>query len=297
MSRHESSNGDGRNIVVVGASAGGVQVLQELMRGLPGDFPAAVFVVVHTSASSPGILPQILDRAGPLPAAHARDRERIKMGRIYVAPPDLHLIIKRGEMMVTRGPRENGFRPAVDVLFRTAARSYGPRVVGIVLTGGLDDGTVGLIHIKNEGGIAVAQDPSEAVFPSMPRSAVENVNVDYVVPVAEMPALLTRLAAEPLSVGETMSRRGNGKPDVGEAGNAIFLREEGKEPPSPFTCPECGGALWEKKDGKVFRYQCHVGHSYTSESLVSEKTEELEGGLWSAVRCSNALRAGRVRIR
>jgi len=284
MSRHGSSNGNGRNIIVIGASAGGVQVLQELMRGLPEDFPGAVFVVVHTSASSPGVLPQILGRAGPLPAAHAEDGEKIKMGRIYVAPPDFHLLIRDGEVGVTRGPKENGFRPAVDVLFRTAARTHGARVVGIVLTGGLDDGTVGLTHIKSEGGIAVAQEPSEAVFPSMPRSAVENVNLDYVLPVAEMPALLYRLATEPLPQGVTMARGGNGKPDVAEAGNAILREQRAPGPPTPFTCPECGGALWERKDGKVFRYQCHVGHSYTSESLLSEKNEGLESVLWGALR-------------
>src|SRR5688572_5125513 len=167
MARSQLSNGDGRNIIVIGASAGGVQVLQELMRGLPEDFPAAVFIVVHTSPSGPGILPHILDRAGPLPAAHAKDGEKIKMGRVYVAPPDYHLLIRDGVVGVTRGPKENGFRPAVDVLFRTAARAQGPRVVGIVLTGGLDDGTVGLTHIKSWGGIAIAQEPSEAVFPSM----------------------------------------------------------------------------------------------------------------------------------
>src|SRR5204862_2907014 len=131
-------------------------------------------------------------------AAHAEDGEKFKIGRIYVAPPDFHLLIRDGEVGVTRGPKENGFRPAVDVLFRTAARSHGARVVGIVLTGGLDDGTVGLTHIKSEGGIAVAQDPTEAVFASMPRSAIDNVEVDYVVPVAAMPALLSRLASEPL---------------------------------------------------------------------------------------------------
>src|SRR5437762_83760 len=159
MSRRATSNGDGRNIIVIGASAGGVQVLQELMRGLPEDFPGAVFVVVHTSPSSPGILPQILARAGPLPAAHAENGEKIRMGRVYVAPPDFHLLLQDGKMLVTRGPKENGFRPAVDALFRTAARAHGPRVVGVVLTGGLDDGTLGLTHIKHEGGIAVAQDP------------------------------------------------------------------------------------------------------------------------------------------
>jgi two-component system, chemotaxis family, protein-glutamate methylesterase/glutaminase len=143
---------------------------------------------------------------------------------------------------------------------------------------------VGLIHIKSEGGIAVAQDPSEAVFASMPRSAVDNVDVDYVVPVAEMPALLSRLASEPLPEGVSMSRRGNGRPDVAEAGKAVLQMEHSEGPPSPFTCPECGGALWERRDGKVTRFQCHVGHSYTSESLVSEKNEALESVLWSALR-------------
>src|SRR4051812_24852941 len=241
MPSGQSSNGTGRDIIVIGASAGGVQALQELMRGLPADFPAAIFVVVHTSPSSPGILPQILDRAGPLPASHADHGQRIRKGRIYVAPPDYHMLLSDGKVLVTKGPKENGFRPAVDALFRTAARSHGPRVVGVVLTGGLDDGTVGLIHIKNEGGIAVAQDPSEAVFPSMPRSAVENVEVDHVVPVAEMPALLMRLASESLSEGATMPR-GNGKPDVAEAGKAVLLQEQAAGPPTAFTCPECGGA-------------------------------------------------------
>jgi two-component system chemotaxis response regulator CheB len=284
MSRHESSNGDGRNIVVIGASAGGVQVLQELMRGFPEDFPGAVFVVVHTSASSPGILPQILGRAGPLPAAHAEQGGKIRMGRVYVAPPDSHLLVKDGHTLVTRGPKENGFRPAVDVLFRTAAQAYGPRVVGIVLTGGLDDGTVGLIHIKNQGGIAVAQDPGEAVFPSMPQSAMDNVNVDYVVPVAEMPALLSRLASEPLPQGVNMPRRRNGRPDVAEAGSAILQEEREAGPPTAFTCPECGGSLWERKNGKMLRYECHVGHTYTAESLLSEKSDELESVLWGALR-------------
>jgi two-component system chemotaxis response regulator CheB len=283
MPRQESSSTAGRNIIVVGASAGGVQVLQDLMRGLPEDFPAALFVVVHTSASSPGILPQILDRAGPLHAAHPEDREKYKMGRVYVAPPDFHMLLKDNQILVTRGPKENGFRPAVDALFRTAAISHGPRVVGVVLTGGLDDGTVGLIHIKNEGGIAVAQDPEEAVFPSMPRSAVDNVEVDYVLPVAEMPALLARLATEPLAEGATM-RRGNGRPDVAEAGKAVLQEQKSPGPPTPFTCPECGGALWERRDGKISRFQCHVGHSYTSESLLSGKNDELESVLWGALR-------------
>jgi two-component system, chemotaxis family, protein-glutamate methylesterase/glutaminase len=284
MSRQEASNGVGRNIIVIGASAGGVQVLQELMRGLPEDFPGSVFVVVHTAPSSPGILPLILDRAGPLPAAHARNGERIRGGRVYVSPPDFHLLLKPGKMELTRGPTENGFRPAVDPLFRTAARAYGPRVVGIVLSGGLDDGTLGLTHIKNNGGIAVAQDPAEAVFPGMPASAIANAAVDHVLPVAEMPALLSRLASVPLPKGAAMSRSGNGRPDVAEAGTARLLTNDTPGPPTSVTCPDCGGSLWEVKDGKLKRFECHVGHSYTALSLMAEKDSQLEMSLWSALR-------------
>lgn len=285
MSRHNSTNGDGRNIIVVGASAGGVQVLQELMRGLPADLPAAVFVVVHTSPNSPGILPQILERAGPLPAAHPKNGERIRRGRVYVAPPDSHLLIKPGHVELSRGPSENGFRPAVDPLFRTAARTYGARVVGVVLSGGMDDGTLGLTHIKQNGGIAIAQDPAEAVFPGMPSSAIANAEVDYVLPVAEMPALLSRLASEALPKGAlAMSRPGNGRPDNAEAGTARLLTNDLPGPPTSVTCPDCGGTLWEVKDGKLKRFQCHVGHSYTSLSLMAEKDGALETALWSALR-------------
>jgi two-component system chemotaxis response regulator CheB len=285
MSRHPVTNGVSRDIVVIGASAGGVQVLQELMRGLPEDFPAAVFVVVHTSPRSPGILPQILERAGPLPAAHAKNGERIRRGRVYVAPPDSHLLIKPGHVELSRGPTENGFRPALDPLFRTAARAYGPQVVGVVLSGGLDDGTLGLTHIKKNGGIAIAQDPAEAVFPGMPASAIAHAEDDYVLSVAEMPALLSRLASTPLPKGVlAMSRPGNGRPDVAEAGTARLLTHDNSGPPSGLTCPDCGGALWEVKDGKLKRFQCHVGHSYTELSLMAEKDGALETALWSALR-------------
>jgi two-component system chemotaxis response regulator CheB len=284
MSAKESSNGAGRDIIVIGASAGGVQVLQQLMSDLPEDLPASVFVVVHTSPDSPGILPQILDRAGPLHAVQAEHGEPIRKGRIYVAPPDYHLLVEKDRVLVTRGPKENGFRPAVDPLFRTAARSFGSRVIGIVLTGGLDDGTIGLMHIKSVGGIAIAQDPVEAVFPSMPQSAIDNVDVDFVLPVAQMPALVRRLVTEPASQGATMAKPGNGRPDVAEAGKAVLLEEMASGPPTAYTCPECGGALWERKDGKVLRYQCHVGHSYTADILVAEKNEQLEAVLWSALR-------------
>ena len=164
------------NIIVIGASAGGVQALREIVSPLPANFTAAIFVVMHVGANAPSVIPQILNGAGALPAEHASDGDRILPSRIYVAPPDRHLLIEPGRVRVTRGPRENRHRPAVDPLFRSAARSYGPRVLGIVLTGNLDDGTVGLHIIKSEGGIAIVQDPNEAAFPSMPRNAIRSVN-------------------------------------------------------------------------------------------------------------------------
>ena len=275
-----------RDVVVVGASAGGVQVLQELMRGLPADFPGSVFVVVHVSPTSPGILPSILDRAGPLIAKQARDGERIRPRHVYVAPPDHHLILKRDRICVTRGgPKENGFRPAVNPLFRTAARSFGSRVVGVILTGGLDDGTLGMAHVKEHGGIAIAQDPAEAIFPSMPHSVIRNVEVDYVLPVADMPEVLTRLATEPMPEGAlAMANPNDGLPDVAETGKAMLLAGTQPGPPTNIICPQCGGSLWELEDRKITRYECHVGHSYTAETLLEDKNGELEGALWGALR-------------
>jgi two-component system chemotaxis response regulator CheB len=188
----------GRDIIVIGASAGGVQALTELVRGLPENLAASVFVVVHTSPSSPGILPQIIDRSGPLRARHAENGAPIEHGRIYVAPPDHHLLLKPDRMVLAKGPRENGFRPAADPLFRTAARVFGPRVVGVVLSGGLDDGTEGVALVKEFGGVAVVQDPDEAIFTGMPTSAIANVEIDHVLPAARIGKLIARLAAEPL---------------------------------------------------------------------------------------------------
>ncbi|HYR96430.1 MAG TPA: chemotaxis protein CheB [Candidatus Binatus sp.] len=236
-----------RDIVVIGASAGGVTALMELASGLPREFPAALFVVVHSSPDSPGFLPEIVSRAGPLPAAHAVDGERFSHGRFYIAPPDRHLLVEDGTVRVTRGPSENGFRPAVDPLFRTAARSHGARVVGVVLSGALDDGSQGLQVIKDLGGVAIAQHPDDALIPSMPRGAIRNVGVDHVLPVREMAAVITRLASEPVPEGtHAMSRRGPRKTDTTEEPPSL-QEETPRGPLSPFTCPECGGTLWETR--------------------------------------------------
>ena len=297
----------GRDLIVVGASAGGVQALTELLRGLPADLPAAVFVVVHTAPGNPGILPRILDRAGPLPCAHATDGERVRHGQVFVAPPDHHLLIKhagRGKgaragftVRVVRGPKENGFRPAVDPLFRTAARVGGPRAVGVVLSGSLDDGTEGLMLIKKCGGTALVQDPAEATFPGMPASAVANVDVDQVLPVAAMPAVLMQLATEPLSEGASLMPAGNGEEsDVAEIGDNSLAAGDLPGPPSGFTCPECSGALWELRAGKLMKFRCHVGHAYSTEGILAEHTRNLEASLWTALRALEESAALRRRM-
>lgn len=186
------------DIVVIGASAGGLEGLCQLVHNLPADLPAAIFVVVHLSAKYPSWLPHILQKCGNLPAVHAVDGAPIEFGRIYVAPPDRHLLVKSEYMRVVLGPKENRFRPAIDPLFRTAAVAYGKRVVGIVLSGALNDGTAGLFEIKEQGGVAIVQEPLEALFPSMPQSAIQHIAVDHILPVADIARVLVDLAYEPV---------------------------------------------------------------------------------------------------
>jgi len=274
-----------KDIIVIGASAGGVEALRALAAGLPADLAAAVFVVLHTSAESPGMLAGILDRSGPLPAVAARDRERIQPGRIYVAPPDHHLIVEPGVVRATRGPRENRFRPAIDPLFRSAAQTYGPRVVGVILTGYLDDGTAGLWTVKQLGGTAVVQDPADALVDSMPLSALRHVDVDYCLPLAEIAPLLARLAKEEAEEGvsdvpeETKIEVNIALADKALEAGVLKLGE-----PSNYACPECHGVLLQLKEEKRIRFRCHTGHAYSLESLVAEIDEGIEESLWSAIR-------------
>ncbi len=242
-----------RDIIVIGASAGGLAALVELVRDLPEDLPAALFIVIHTSPDNPGVLPQILGRAGKLPVAFARDGEPIVPGRVYVAPPDHHLLLKARTVRVTRGPKENGFRPAVDPLFRTAALAHGPHVIGVVLSGGLNDGTHGLAIITQRGGVALAQDPQEALIPSMPLSAIQNVEVRRVLRAAEMPAVLAEIVREPVT---QEPRAMPEHVDIAEAGDSLAVHTPPGEQ-APYTCPECGGALWESNEvGTLLRFRC-----------------------------------------
>jgi two-component system, chemotaxis family, protein-glutamate methylesterase/glutaminase len=271
------------DIIVVGASTGGVEALAEIVHRLPKDLPAAIFVVLHLPAERPSRLPEILSRYCRLPVAQAQDGEPIRCGRVYVAPPDRHLLVDREVVRVARGPKENRSRPAVDPLFRTAASSYGSRVVGVVLTGAMDDGTAGLRAIKRRGGIAVVQDPREALIPSMPESALRYIQVDHTLALKEIARLLSELAWEPA-------------PDESQFPVAHDIEVESKmagedgmvpEPPpgtiSAFTCPECTGPLWELRDGDLVRFRCRTGHAFTADSLLSGQSEEVEEALWTAI--------------
>lgn len=273
------------DIVVLGASAGGVEALQHIASKLPRDFPASIFIVLHIPAQSPSYLPQILSRAGPLPAVQPKDGQKIEKGKIYVAGPDCHLLVHEGYVRMVRGPNENRHRPAVDPLFRSAAAAYGNRVVGVVLTGSLDDGTSGLQAIKRSGGIAIVQDPGEALYPSMPKSALENVEADYVRPLDGIVQTLIELAGKPVKNQEKEI------PEDVKLEAQIAANEKTDEDvldrlgrPSRFACPECHGTLWEIDKDNVLRFRCRVGHAFSIESLLSEQSNSLEETLWAALR-------------
>jgi two-component system, chemotaxis family, protein-glutamate methylesterase/glutaminase len=271
-----------RDLVVIGASAGGTEAVSELVRGLPADFPASVFVVVHFPGGVNSMLPRILSRAGPLPAAHARDGEPIRPGRIYVAPPDLHLTIEADRVCLSRGPKQNRHRPAVDPLFRSVAREYGRRSIGVVLSGNLDDGTAGLLRIKQHGGLAIVQRPTTAHYPGMPQSALDHVPVDYAVPIEQMSDLLVRLVSEPTASQEEPIMSSDLLPPGDDEGLADRQVQPGI--PSTMACPECHGVLWETREGDLVHFRCRVGHAYTAETLLAHQTDQLEAALWTALR-------------
>jgi two-component system chemotaxis response regulator CheB len=273
------------HLVVIGASAGGVDAIASVAAGLPPDFGAPICLVVHTGADSPGMLHRVLHHAGPLPADVVRESEPLRPGRFYVAPPDRHILVEPGIVIATRGPKENNARPAIDPLFRSAAQVYGPRVIGVVLTGNLDDGTAGLRTIKQLGGLAIVQDPDAAESPSMPASALRRVSVDYCVPLPDIGPLLTRLTRESVHdrpVPE--SKLVAAEVGIAKGENSLHAGIEAIGRPSPFACPECHGVLREISDGDEPRYRCHTGHAYTKAAFLSENTETVEAALWSAIR-------------
>lgn len=273
-----------RDIVAIGASAGGVEALRRLAGDLPADLPAAVFVVLHIGDAHPTHLAEILAAAGPMPAQPAVDGEPIRPGRIYVAVSDRHLMLGAGRVLLRRGARENRFRPAVDPLFRSAAMHYGGRVIGVVLTGYLNDGASGLHAIKQGGGLAVVQDPADAVAPDMPRSALRHTAVDHCVPIGEMGGLLRRLTAERAGASPPVPAEIRREVEIATQEQTTMKRQIGLGPPSIFTCPDCQGPLWETQEGGLLRYRCHIGHALTADALLAAESDDLERALSSALR-------------
>jgi two-component system chemotaxis response regulator CheB len=275
------------DIVVIGASAGGVEALTRVVRDLPAGLPASLFVVCHVSPSQSSALPAILSRSGPLLATHAIDGEPFHPGHIYVAPPDYHLLLAEGKrMQLTRGPRENHHRPAVDPLFRSAARIYGARVIGVVLTGSLYDGTAGLLAVRSAGGIAVVQDRADAFIATMPDTAARIAGADYRVTLDRLGSLLVELIQRPLAAlgGPSMNDAFEKMPAIVNADMSEQVRNERRGQVAVFTCPDCGGALWQMDEDELVQFRCHVGHVFHGETLLEDQANLLEAALWTAVR-------------
>jgi len=262
---------------------GGVDALSRLAVQFPEDLPATVFVVQHIMPSAIGHMAKILDRVGPLPATQAQDGERFEPAHIYVAPRDHHLLVKQGYLCVTRSIRENRVRPAIDPLFRSAAVAYGARVAGVVLTGLQNDGTAGLLAIKRCGGLAIVQDPTDALHPGMPLSALEQVEVDYCVPLERIGALLYRLAHESPQPTPPIPEDMLTEVEIAEHPGSSD-RVEGLGTLVPLICPDCSGPLWELRHEKLTRYRCRLGHAFTEEALLAGQSETIEQALWAAVR-------------
>jgi two-component system, chemotaxis family, protein-glutamate methylesterase/glutaminase len=274
-----------RDIVVVGASAGGVESLIAFVRALEPDLPATILVVLHVPASGASALPPILERAGPLPVDVAVSNQELQQGRIVIAPPDRHLVVVDNHLRTSHGPRENGHRPAIDVLFRSAARACGPRVIAVVLSGSLDDGTAGAIAIKERGGLVLAQDPADAAYPGMPESAIKHVEVTEIATATELGAIVGRLCRTPATPNEEIAVPDLVIAEIEMAGSGDLLTAE-HEPagqPAGFGCPECRGALFKIENGGLLRFRCRLGHAWSWHALL-EQGQALENALWMALR-------------
>jgi CheB methylesterase len=275
-----------RGIVVVGASAGGVESLTAFVRTLDEDLPATILVVLHVPASGASALPRILERVGKLPVDIAAPRQELQRGRIVIAPPDRHLVVVDNQLHTSRGPRENGHRPAVDVLFRSAARACGPRVIAVVLSGSLDDGTAGAITVKECGGLVLAQDPAEAAYSGMPESVIKHVEVNEIATAAQLGALVSRLCRTWAPPKEGVIGRSLLRPMAEIEGmyDVAPIAEERPGQPSGFGCPECHGALFKIEEGGLLRFRCRLGHAWSWHSLLLEQGQALENALWMALR-------------
>jgi two-component system chemotaxis response regulator CheB len=277
-----------KRVIVVGASAGGVEAISTMLRGIPPPVTSPIFIVLHTSPDAPSLLPDIFSRAAGREARHPRHGERYKAGLIYVARPDHHLLIERdGTITVSRGPRENRHRPAIDPLFRSAAVAVEGNAIGIILSGTLDDGTAGMIAIKERGGVGIVQDPDDAVYPGMPQSAIEHAEIDFVVRATEIGATLLRIIGEtskgrvkPRNVADRMEMETR----IAAMDKDAMNTDDRPGTPSAYSCPECGGVLWEIQEGHFERYRCRVGHAYSPENALGAQAEVIEEALWAALK-------------
>jgi two-component system chemotaxis response regulator CheB len=276
----------GRDVVVVAASAGGLQPLRALLSGLPADLPAALFVVLHVPATGGRSLPYILDRAGPLSAEAAVDGDHIRAGQVYVAPPDQHLLVIKDTVRLSRGPRQNGVRPAADPLFRSAALHAGPRVTAVVLSGTLDDAALGSATVERLGGQVIVQDPADADYDSMPRNAIGVTGHPTVVPTSDLAEQVVRLAKQEAEMTPS---------DAAEPDEELKAEISGLLAGSPetdtrirtysdLTCPECGGPLYFFQGERAETYDCLVGHRWSPQSLFEEHSSAVERALWLAIR-------------
>ncbi|MCE7071868.1 chemotaxis protein CheB [Dyadobacter sp. CY327] len=273
-------------VVVIGTSSGGLNALKTLINQLQENFPAPILVVQHISADATGsVLLDVLNKQTNIHCQHAVNGESLQNGHLYLAPSDHHLMIGDDQkILVTKGAQENRSRPAIDPLFRSAAVVFGSNVIGVLLTGYLDDGTAGMIAIKRCGGTCIVQDPSDAEYPDMPANAIKQVDVDFCLPLMEMGGLLYQLlAAKPeksgpipkdiLTEAKIAKRVLSDLPAVNSLGDQV-----------PFNCPGCGGVLWKVDKGPLTRYRCHTGHAYTAQTLIAEQTLKIEETMWTALR-------------
>jgi len=266
-----NENGRANRVFLIGGSSGAIEATRSLLGKLPRDFPCPILVVIHTGPESPGLLPKVLQRCTSLIVQTAENQAKPLPGHVYVAPPDLHLTVQNRAMLLMPGPVENRHRPAIDPLFRSAARYYGPRAVGIILSGYLDDGCAGLYRVKQSGGVTIVQDPEEAIAPDMPRNAIERVVPDYTVGLSQMAELLQKLASEPVTTqNEVLAMDPNPENFPGKL--------------AAFTCPECHGNLWEVEEGPNLKFRCRVGHAFTADVMLADQGLDVERALWAALR-------------
>ena len=275
----------GHDILVIGGSAGGLEALRELIKRLPGDLPAAIFVVLHLAPDKPSLLPTLINHVGQFLALHPADGTPIRNGCIYIAPPDHHILIEGPIVRVVHGPRENRCRPAIDPLFRSAAACYGARVMGVLLSGNLDDGTAGLLAIQRHGGVALVQDPAEAAYKDMPASALAAMNVEDCLPIAGLARRIADLAQKPAdTVARVEDQSIELELDVMAMDVQRMASDERPGASSPYSCPDCGGVLWEMDDEGRLRFRCRVGHAFSMEGMLAEQSEALERALWMALK-------------